>query len=277
MGTVPDEKLLAEMEDIAKKAAFSAGGIIKKHLGRYTHFEEKGRADYVTDTDMACEKTITGIIRERFADHGIVSEEMTEKDYENEFTWIVDPLDGTTNFIHGIPAVAVSIAVMHKKEAVVGVILDPIRDELFSARKGKGAFANGERIRVREFDRMDRAVIGTGFPFKCKHLIDPYLAAFKRIFAKIGDMRRSGSVALDLSHLAAGRLDGFWEIGLSPWDVAAGGILVQEAGGVVSDFWGKDDFVRNGHLVAGTSFTYPMLLEHVRVLLVPSLEAVPKS
>ena len=277
MGTLPDEKFLTEMEDIGKKAALAAGGIIKKHLGRCTHLEEKGRADYVTDTDLECERTITSVIRERFPDHGVVSEEMTDKDYENAFTWIVDPLDGTTNFIHGIPAVAVSIGVMHESELVAGVILDPIRDELFSARKGCGAFVNGERIRVREFDRMSRALIATGFPFKNKHLTDPYLAAFKRIFAKVGDMRRSGSVALDLSHLAAGRLDGFWEIGLSPWDVAAGGIIVREAGGVVSDFWGKDDFVRNGHLVAGTPLTHPMLLEHARVFLVPSLEAVPQT
>jgi myo-inositol-1(or 4)-monophosphatase len=212
------------------------------------------------------------MVQKAFPDHHILSEEEPASLSESGIIWIIDPLDGTTNFIHGIPIVAVSLAVCIEGETLFGLVYDPFRKEQFVARKGQGAFLNGRPLKVREGFPLSEALVATGFPFRAKHLIDPYMATFKRIFQEVSDIRRAGSAALDLAYLAAGRLDGFWEIGLGPWDVAAGGLLIEEAGGKVSDFWEKPQFIQNGHIVAGTPSVYPFLLEEVNRSLAPVLD-----
>jgi myo-inositol-1(or 4)-monophosphatase len=270
-----DQQLLDRMEHLGKEAVRKAGALIRERLGTPATVERKDRFDYVTDVDQACQNLIIQTIAGQFAEHHILSEEAERSQWQSGISWIVDPLDGTTNFIHGIPFVAVSIAAAVEGKIVLGFVLDPLRDELFRARLGRGAYLNDKRLNVHRIPSLSDALVATGFPFREKQLIDPYLSTFKRIFQKVSDVRRAGSAALDLSYLAAGRLDGFWELGLSPWDVAAGSLMIEEAGGRVSDFWGRRDFVKNGHIVAGSQEVYPFLLEHVRVFLAPSLEPIP--
>jgi myo-inositol-1(or 4)-monophosphatase len=168
------------------------------------------------------------------------------------YTWIIDPLDGTTNFLHGIPQFAVSIAIMHEGVVEHGVVYDPIKDELFYASLGAGAFLNQRRIRTSEQNRLHGALLGTGFPRgDITHLKD-YLRLFEILTPEVAGIRRAGAATLDLAYVACGRFDGFWEFGLSPWDIAAGALLIQEAGGIVSDFHGKDNMIKSGHIVAGT-------------------------
>lgn len=266
-------ELIRQMETLARDAALKAGELIRNRLGAPASVEKKAMSDYVTDVDRESEALIVEMIRKRFPDHNILSEEMSSTQLHRGITWIIDPLDGTTNFIHGYPVVAISMAACLEEETLLGIVLDPIHQEFFWAKKGAGAFLNGKRIGVRQVSSLEEALVGTGFPFRFKHLMDPYVAAFKRIFLQVTDIRRAGSAALDLAYVAAGRLDGFWELGLSTWDVAAGALLIQEAGGMVSDFWGRQDYIGNGHIVAGSPRVYPFLFEHARIFLAPSLES----
>ena len=178
--------------------------------------------------------------------------------------WIVDPLDGTTNFIHGFPVFAVSIAARGPDGLLVGVVYDPTRDELFSAARGEGARLNGEAIRVSTVADPARALVGTGFPFRNARFTEPYLESFERVFAAVSDIRRAGSASVDLAYVACGRLDGFWELGLSPWDTAAGWLLIEEAGGVVTDDRGGSEVFGRGHVVAGGPAVHRTLLEIAR-------------
>lgn len=266
--------MLDKMEEVAIRAIRGAGELIREHLGKVSAswIHLKGPSDYVTVIDEQCERLIMELVRESFPDHHIMSEETENEGLQQGYTWVIDPVDGTTNFIHGFPFVAVSIAVCLDTKPVLGFVLDPVRDELFSAGEGRGAWLNGARIEVRENVQLEQALVATGFPFRTRGYMDDYLKTFKSIFLKVSGIRRAGSAALDLAYLAAGRVDGFWEIGLKAWDIAAGALLIREAGGVISDFRGRDDHLFNGNVVAGTSSTYPFLLGEVNKWLVPALK-----
>ncbi len=264
---------LEEMEEVAKSALSRAGDLLRARLGTSFSIDRKGAFDFVTDVDRQSEAMIVDSVRRRFPGHGIVCEEggggPTGQDAE--VTWVIDPLDGTTNFIHGYPFFSLSIAVRVRRETVLGMVLDPIRGELFSARKGKGVELNGRPVGTRWAGSLREALVLTGFPFRAKGLLGAYLASFRGILMEVSDMRRSGSAALDLAYVACGRADGFWEAGLGSWDIAAGTLMVTEAGGVVSDFWGKDHYLENGHIVAGSPLVHPFLLAQVKAHLAPAV------
>ena len=267
----------------AQKAARLAGEVILNNLGSVSKEDVnvKQASDFVTRIDKDSEQIIIKTIKERFPDHQFLAEESV-KEIAGEYRWIIDPLDGTTNYIHGYPAFAVSIALeyspctpaafLRKQEAwvqdkggiILGVIFDPLRNELFAAEKGRGAFLNRAPVKVSPATQSKDSLITTGFPFRKKQMIDPYLQLFKNIFNKVSDIRRAGSAALDLAHLACGRCDGFFEIGLSPWDIAAGSLLIEEAGGVVTDFEGGKDYLLTGNIVAGTPALHKEILKEVK-------------
>jgi myo-inositol-1(or 4)-monophosphatase len=269
--------MIDKLEKVARSAIMEAGALIRDRIGNVSSsvIQNKGPSDYVTEVDMQSEALIVEAVAGHFPDHHIMAEESPKGELQPGYTWIIDPLDGTTNFIHGFPFVAVSIGVFENGEPLLGLVLDPVREELFTARRGGGAYLNGIRIQVREGPPMQDALIATGFPFRYKHLLDPYLTTFKNIFQRVSGIRRAGAAALDLAYLAAGRVDGFWEAGLAPWDVAAGSLLVTEAGGIVSDFHGSGNHVWAGHIVAGNASIYPFLLEQVRTHLLPALGPGP--
>ena len=240
------------MLTIAVRAARSAGDIIIRaadNAGKL-QIRQKSRNDYASEVDYKAEQEIIRIIQAAYPDHSILAEESGEHT-GNDYVWVIDPLDGTTNFLHGFPQYAVSIALKHKDKIEVGVIYDPLRDELFSASRGGGAILNNRRIRVTRQNSLRGSLLGTGFPFKKQQHLEPYLNMFRALFTDSAGIRRTGSAALDLAYLAAGRLDGFWEIGLHQWDIAAGVLLIQEAGGVVTDFSFNDNFLNTGNIIAG--------------------------
>lgn len=257
--------MIKGLEETAKRAVFEAGALIRQTIGGIpsSRVRHKAPFDYVTDMDRRCEDLIIEIIRESFPSHGIVAEESPGHDLQDGTTWIVDPIDGTVNFIHGFPFVAVSIAVSRNRKPFLGLVLDPLREELFLARAGAGATLNGSPIRVAGPTALDEALIGTGFPHRNRSIIDPYMNTFKAVFSEVSGIRRGGSAALDLAYVAAGRLDGFWEAGLKAWDIAAGSLLIEEAGGAVTDFWGSDEYLRTGHVVAGTESVHAFLMQQV--------------
>lgn len=257
--------MIEDMEAVARKAVLEAGALIRREIGGISSSRVRHKApfDYVTDVDHRCEALILEIIHDSFPSHRIVAEESPGHDLQDGMTWVVDPLDGTVNFIHGFPFVSVSIAVCENRKPFLGLVFDPLRDELFIARSGSGAGVNGCPIHVAGPRALDEALIGTGFPHRTRSIIDPYMNMFRAVFPEVSGIRRGGSAALDLAYVAAGRLDGFWEAGLKAWDIAAGSLLVEEAGGSVSDFWGNDEHLRTGHVVAGTDSVYPFLMEQV--------------
>ena len=253
------------MLNIAIRAARSAGDILLRSAEKVTHLtvESKGKNDFATEIDRLAEREIISIIKNAYPEHSILAEESGEHK-GNEYQWIIDPLDGTTNFIHGFPQYAVSIALKHKGRLEVGVVYDPLRDELFTAKRGGGAMLNNRRIRVTNLTTMRGALIGTGFPFKVPQHLDAYMEMFTLDSAGI---RRAGSAALDLAYLAAGRLDAFWEIELKEWDIAAGILLVKEAGGVATDFSFKDNYLESGNVIAASprmhQLMYQLIEPHV--------------
>ncbi len=254
------------MIETAKRAAYAAGEILKKHFGKIPQeaVRKKRQNDFLSFVDEESEKKIISTIRLEYPDHAFLAEEGGESGPENEYLWIIDPLDGTTNYIAGVPVFAVSIALQYQDELLLGVIYDPIRDELFSAQKGRGAFLNDEKIQVSSKASLNNSLLATGFPFKTKQFLPQYLNVFQDIFEKAVGIRRLGSAAIDLAYLAAGRFDGFWEIGLSPWDVAAGAVLIREAGGRVSDFWNGGEFLRNNYMLASNGLIHAETGEIIR-------------
>lgn len=261
-----EEKMIDKIEALAGKVIFEAGDLIREHMGQVagSMVSAKGPSDYVTEIDKRCEQLITDAVRKNFPDHHIMAEESDNEGLQPGYTWVIDPLDGTTNFIHGFPFVAVSIAVCLNKKPVAGFVLDPVRNELFSAKKGMGAWLNGVRLPRRGRVEIDRALVATGFPFRVKEYMDCYLASFKAIALRVSGVRRAGSAALDLAYVAAGRADGFWEIGLKTWDIAAGALLLTEVGVSVSDFNGEDNYLESGNITAGVEPVYAFLLEQVQ-------------
>ncbi len=262
-----------EFLKIAVKAARLAGGIVIENLGHLSKTDVRAKAefDFVTKVDRWSEEAIMTSLRERFPDHRFLTEESL-KEEPGGYRWIIDPLDGTTNYIHGYPIFSVSIALEYERKIVLGVVLDPFRDELFHAIRGDGAFLNNRQIHVSRTTAFDRSLIATGFPFRAKDMIDYYLSAFKVVFEKVSDIRRAGSAAMDLAYVAAGRADGFFELKLSPWDMAAGSLLVTEAGGMVSDFGGKGDYLSTGNIIAGNSTIQPMILEIIKKVFAGKVE-----
>jgi myo-inositol-1(or 4)-monophosphatase len=263
-----------KMEKVAREAIIGAGELICKHIGQIgtAWIHDKGPSDYVTEVDKRCEDLILELVRSNFPDHHIMSEETASDGLQPGYTWVVDPLDGTTNFIHGFPFVAVSIAVCLEKKPVLGMVLDPIRRELFVAKKDGGAWLNGSRLQARTRVALNKALVATGFPFRQMEYLDDYLRAFRSIFVEVGDIRRAGAAALDLAYVAAGRVDGFWELGLKAWDIAAGDLLVQEAGGKVTDFRGEDNHLYNGNIIAGVPSVHEFLLDQVGKWLTPAVK-----
>lgn len=255
------------MLTMAVRAANLAADIISKAADRLdlVDVQAKGLNDYVTQVDVAAERAIIEFVRKTYPGHSIQAEEsglLPGKGEGQDWLWIIDPLDGTTNFIHGFPQYAVSIAVQFKGVTEHAVVLDPLRREVFSASRGSGAAMNGRRLRVSERKGLEGALIGTGFPFRPDqmHAMDGYISMFKAVASQTAGLRRAGSAALDLAYVAAGRLDGFFEFGLAPWDIAAGELIIREAGGLVGDFTGGHGYLQSGNIVAGNVKVFKGLL-----------------
>ena len=251
---------MSERGAAAKEAILAAGGFVKKRFGSRLGgaIVSKGPNDFVTEVDTRSEAMIKEKLASRVPGIPFLAEESARAQRSDTF-WIIDPLDGTTNFIHGYPSVGVSIALMERGEIVLGCVYDPLRGELFEAELGLGATLNGKRIAVSGASSLAESLLGTGFPFSVSQYIDSYLAAFKDLFLACRDIRRAGAAVLDLCDVAAGRLDGFWELYLKPWDMAAGSLIVREAGGRVSDFFGAPGFLEEGHIVAAS----PAIFEEI--------------
>ncbi|MGH8186759.1 MAG: inositol monophosphatase family protein [Steroidobacteraceae bacterium] len=258
--------------NIAIRAARRAGEVIVRGMNRVHRLDvrAKGQNDFVTEIDMQAELEIMEIVRKHYPEHAFLAEESGGVGArDSEFVWIIDPLDGTTNFLHGFPQFAVSIAVQRRGRLEHAVVYDPLRQELFTASRGDGAQVDGKRIRVSAHVGLERALIGTGFPYRTNlHWLDDYMAMLKAVTQATAGIRRAGAAALDLAYVAAGRLDGFWELGLSPWDTAAGTLLITEAGGMVGALNGSE-YKQQGDIVAGTPKVYAPLLE----LLAPHVPA----
>jgi len=245
-------------------AAKEAGRIQKLHYGLSHQVEYKGDINPVTEVDTLCEKAIVQIIQDAFSDHDIMTEERPFEGKGSPWKWIIDPLDGTTNYFHGFPCFCVSIGLEVEREVALGVVYNPMLDELFHAEKGKGAFLNGNRIRVSRVEGLDRSFLSTGFPYDVREHTDFYLRYFRKFISKSFAVRRPGSAALDLSYLAAGRFDGFWELKLHPWDVVAGSLMVTEAGGKVTDFQGGPFDVYSEEIVATNGLIHQEMLQAIQ-------------
>lgn len=224
--------------ELALAAARKAGGIQKDHLGRLKSYELKGVANIVTYVDLACEKAVIGMIKMKHPDHGFLAEEGGGENPEADHVWIIDPLDGTTNYAHGYLRFCVSIALQVKGVVELGVVYDPVMDETYTAVRGEGSFLNGERLKVSAVDRLEDALLVTGFSYDRGERLGKSLRFFERIIPVVQSLRRDGCAALDMCYVAAGRFDGFWEFHLNPWDIAAGKLIIEEAGGVVTDLEG---------------------------------------
>ena len=250
--------------NVAIGAAEKAGEIMRRQLPNVSTIPvtRKARNDYVSEVDRACEAEIVREIKRFYPDHAILAEESGASG-DSDYLWIVDPLDGTSNYLHGIPHFAVSIAVQHKGRTEQAVVFDPMRDELFTAQRGGGAYLNQQRMRVSPRNGLEGAILATAFPFRQRQHMKPYLNIFNRLWDQAEDFRRAGTASLDLAYVANGRVDGFFEIGLKPWDVAAGALLVREAGGVVGDFDGHDDVENRDTLVAAS---YKIMTELRRII-----------
>ncbi len=262
------------MLTIATKAARAAGDIILRNIDKLDRLkvEVKAQNDFVSQVDLKAEEVIIEEIRKAYPDHGIIAEENGRFNEDSEYQWIIDPLDGTTNFLHGFPQFAVSIGLQHKGRMLVAVIYDPMKNELFTAARGDGAQLNGKRIRTTDHKGIKGSLLGTGFPFKHPQHLNTYLETFRAVHPYAAGIRRAGSAALDLAYVAAGRLDGFWELGLNPWDMAAGVLLIREAGGIVTDFSGEGNYLETGNVVAAASKVYPVLYETIKPHLTDDLK-----
>jgi myo-inositol-1(or 4)-monophosphatase len=251
------------MLETAKEASRIGGKILLKEFGklRRSQIGLKGMGDYVTELDHLSEQAIIKKIKADFPDHVIHAEESGVEDKKSPYGWFIDPLDGTANYVQGIPLFGVSIAVMKEKEIIIGVVYYPDRDELFWAEKGRGAFLNGKPIQVSLKKDIAYAMIASGFPWRSKAYLDPYTDSFKELFLKAAGIRRMGSASIDLAYTGCGRFDGFWEMKLKSWDIAAGILIIEEAGGIVTDFQGGNRYLKSGNVVAGNPEIHKQILE----------------
>jgi len=251
------------------RAARAAGKVITQNVDRYDpmSIEKKQRNDFVTEVDRKAEAEIVNTLRRSYPDHAFLCEESGLIGDENaEFQWIIDPLDGTTNFIHGLPHFAVSIALTQNGKLFQAVVYDPMRQELFTAGKGEGAFLDSKRLRVSPTAQLSNALLSCGFPFRDGQDLDFFQRTSRHYTERSGGVRRMGSAALDLAYVAAGRIDGAWLTGLHSWDMAAGGLIVREAGGLLNDFDGGDDWLNLGEVIAATPKIHHQMLEVMKPL-----------
>ncbi len=262
------------MLNTAVKAARRAGNLIHRAADKIDHLTvtKKSHSDYVSEVDRAAEQTIIETLLEAYPSHAILAEESGTQG-DSDFVWIIDPLDGTTNFLHGVQQYAVSIALMHHGVLTQAVIYDPTKNDLFTATRGRGAFLNDRRIRVSKRIQLADALIGTGFPYTNFDHEEAYLAIFREFMKKSSGLRRPGAASLDLAWTATGRFDGFFETGLKPWDIAAGALLITEAGGMVSDLNGGDGFLKSGHICAGSPLIHEQMLKIIQPHLTDALKA----
>ena len=253
------------MLNMAVKAARSAGNIIMRHLNQLDRLtvESKGRKDYVSEVDRMAENEIIRILRAAYPGHGYLAEE-TGAQTGDEYVWVIDPLDGTTNFLHGFPQFAVSIALKHKDRLEQAVVFDPTRNELFTASRGNGAQLNDRRIRVSRVTDLEYALLGAGFPFRSHQHMEAWINTLREFMLGTSGIRRPGSASLDLAYVACGRYDGFWEFGLSAWDMAGGALLIQEAGGMVTDLSGDQNYLESGNIVAGNPKIHAEMLRRIQ-------------
>jgi myo-inositol-1(or 4)-monophosphatase len=259
--------------NIGVRAARRAGELIVRHLNQLDaiKIDAKGRNDFVSEVDRLAEQDIIRTVQKSYPDHAFLAEESGASG-DAEYVWIIDPLDGTTNFLHGFPVFCVSIAVMHRGRLEHGVIYDPLRQELFTTSRGTGAMVDGRRMRVSDTRLLSKALVGTGFPFRAApEALDAYLGMLRAAMVEASGVRRPGAAALDLAYVAAGRLDGFWEFGLSIWDIAAGALMVQECGGIITDLVGGEGWRQSGHVVAGNPKIHDALLRLIDPHLTPAL------
>jgi myo-inositol-1(or 4)-monophosphatase len=249
------------MVNIAVRAARRAGEVMIRHMNQLESLQvvEKSRGDFVTQVDQAAEAAIIEVIKDHYPEHSILAEESGATG-EHEYQWIIDPLDGTTNYLHGFPQFCVSIGVARNGEVEHGVVYDPLRQEIFSASRGQGAQLDGRRIRVSKRTTLQASLVATGFPYRANLVhIERYVNMLRAVMLESSGVRRPGSAALDLCYVAAGRVDAFFELGLSKWDIAAGALIIREAGGRISDFRGGDGYLESGNVVAGNPKTYAAL------------------
>jgi len=250
---------------LAQEAALAAGRLLKEELGQVREVRHKGFRDLVTELDLAAQAEITARIRQAFPGHGLMAEEDDSKPDLAGPIWIVDPLDGTTNFVHGLPAYSVSICLALDGKLTVGVIFDPERDELFWAKAGQGAWLNGRPMKVSGVDSLSQSLVVTGFAYDVEKHLDEDLARFGRMLVASQAVRRLGSAALDLAWVACGRMEAFWEEGLQPWDLAAGALLVVEAGGVVTSLQGGPFELLSGKILASNGLVQEEMVQALRL------------
>jgi len=250
--------------NIAVRAARKAGSIMMRYFNRIETLTiaEKQSNDYVSEVDRLAEEAIIETVRRAYPHHAILAEESGSHP-GNEYQWIIDPLDGTTNYLHGLPQFSVSIALQHKDELISAAVYDPVRDEMFTASRGNGALLNDRRLRVSGQRSLKGALIGTGIPFRDQRYLDNYLDMLRAMVKDTAGIRRPGSAALDFAWVAAGRMDGFWELGLSAWDFAAGNLIVQEAGGLVSDIRGGSRQLESGNVIVGNLRVHREMVERL--------------
>jgi myo-inositol-1(or 4)-monophosphatase len=271
-----DQEFLDRAAAVGRQAALAAGAVLRQNFCKPHRITFKGAIDPVTETDIQSQEMITALIRQTFPGHGVLAEETVgeenveqpppaasfpdRQEYSQAYRWIIDPLDGTVNFAHGFPAFCVSIAWEAAGTMQYGVVYDPLRDELFEARKGGGAFLNGQPIRVSRTDRLDRALLATGFPYDIRERLPETLARLGRLLGVAQGVRRAGSAALDLAYVACGRCDGFWEENLKPWDTAAGLLIIEEAGGRITTFVGGEYDIYAPNIVASNENLHDKIL-----------------
>ena len=245
---------------IAVRAARKAGDFVIRESDKISTVQSKSQNDYVTNVDEAAESLIIDTLSHSYPDHSFLGEESGQTG-ESDYQWVIDPIDGTSNFIRKVPHWAISIALNYKGRTEVAVVYDPIKEELFTAVRGRGAQFNGKRIRVSNSKGLEHSLLATGFPFRSEHRLDEYMSIFSKLFPHCSDMRRSGSAALDLAYVAAGRFDGFWEFDLKEWDTAAGTLLVTEAGGMISDIKGNPNHLEGNSIIAANPKAFKAMLK----------------
>jgi myo-inositol-1(or 4)-monophosphatase len=251
--------MMKEYLEVARAAAIRAGTILREHINGSRQISYKGAINLVTEMDRISERTVVETIFDAFPYHGILAEEEAQIENNSGFLWIIDPLDGTTNYAHGYPSFSVSIGLECSGDVIVGVVYDPMRDELFSAVRGQGAFLNGNPIVVSKNDILIRSLLATGFPYDRAVSKENNLNYFNALIMASQEIRRSGSASLDMCAVATGRLDGYWELKLHPWDVAAGSLIVHEAGGIVSDFTGTQFNIHDKEIIASNGIIHGLM------------------
>jgi len=246
---------------IALKAVKEGGAILMEYFGKVKSIDYKGEINLVTEADRRSEEVILNIIKDSYPDHRILAEEAGDSGDSSPFKWIIDPLDGTTNYAHGYPCFCISLAIEHKGDIIYGAVYDPVREELFTGEKGNGAHLNGKEIKVSSTQALIKSLLCTGFPYDLKNNIEISIINFRNFLMKAQAVRRDGSAALDLCYTAQGRFDGFWEQKLHPWDIAAGSLIITEAGGKLSDFKGENFSIYDKEIVASNGIIHNQMVE----------------